>query len=785
MKTRQAITTLLLASLLAMAGANAAESPISRKQLFDDNWLFALGDNATAWQTVNLPHDWSIAGPFDASAPAGNDGGYLPTGKGTYRKTFTLSEAQRKGVLRLYFEGVYMNAEVFVNGQKAGGHPYGYSSFFVDVTPYCQTGQNEVEVRVDNSQQRNSRWYSGSGIYRHVWLLTTPKIYLDDWGLNVRTAQKGNNWQLTVSSPLASSAASESPAGHYLFRHKLYDAEGNVIAEADGAADAQTMAVRQPRLWSPDEPNLYRLKTQLVLSGEVIDELTTPVGFRTIDYTAERGLRLNGQPITLNGGCVHHDNGILGASAFDRAEYRRVERLKASGFNAIRTSHNPPSPAFLTACDELGLLVIDEAFDGWRDKKTEHDYASLFDAWWQEDLRAMVLRDRNHPSIFCWSTGNEVIERKHIGVIKTAHDLTTLCHELDPTRPVTSALCAWDRDWEIYDPLAAEHDIVGYNYMIFKAESDHARIPERVMVQTESYPRDAYRNYRAVQDHPYVIGDFVWTAIDYLGESGIGRWYYEGDIDNEHWVHPLFPWHASYCGDIDLIGQRKAISHYRSMLWNDTERLYMAVREPDGYYGRKVRETNWGSWPTFESWSWPGWEGKPIDVEVYARYPRVRLYLDNQLIGEKDVPADRRVSFNLPYAAGTLRAEGIEDGDVKESTLLMTAGDARTIRLTADRTTLAADGQDLAFVTVELVDAKGVVHPLADNLLTATVKGPATLAAFGNADIKDTDSYADSQHHAWKGRALIVVRSTQKKGTVTLSVGAQGLRKGNVTLRFK
>jgi len=767
MKTSQATTTLLLASLLAIAGANAAET--TRKQLFDDNWLFALGDHATTWNTVTLPHDWSIEGPFDAAAPAGNDGGYLPTGKGTYRKTFSLGEAQRGKVLRLYFEGVYMNAEVFVNGQRAGGHPYGYSSFFVDITPYCQTGQNEVEVRVDNAQQRNSRWYSGSGIYRHVWLLTTPQTYLDDWGLCVRTSQQGDDWALAVSSPVVGAPADKASSGQYLTAHVLYDAEGNVVAGADG----------------PEDPYLYRLKTQLVQAGEVIDELMTPVGFRTIDYSAERGLRLNGQPIALNGGCVHHDNGILGASAFDRAERRRVEGLKAAGFNAIRTSHNPPSPAFLTACDELGLLVIDEAFDGWREKKTEHDYASLFDTWWQDDLRAMVLRDRNHPSIFCWSTGNEVIERKNIGVIKTAHDLTTLCHELDPTRPVTSALCAWDRDWEIYDPLAAEHDIVGYNYMIFKAESDHERVPERVMMQTESYPRDAYRNYLAVQNHPYVIGDFVWTAIDYLGESGIGRWYYEGDIDNEHWVHPLFPWHASYCGDIDLIGQRKAISHYRSMLWNDTERLYMTVREPDGYYGRKVRETNWGSWPTFESWNWPGWEGKSIDVEVYSRYPRVRLYLDNQLVGEKDVPADRRATFTLPYAAGTLRAEGLADGHVEESTMLQTAADARTIRLTADRTTLAADGQDLSFITVELVDAKGVVHPLADNLLTASVKGPATLAAFGNADIKDTDSYADAQHHAWKGRALIVLRSTQKKGTVTLSVGAPGLRTGHVTLRIK
>ena len=743
----------LFAALLMAVTAFGINHGITRKQLFDADWQFS-GDS-TKWRTVNLPHDWSIECEFDKDAPAGHDGAYLPTGKGWYKKEFRVESSElRDKKLRLYFEGVYMNAEVYVNGQRAGGHPYGYSSFFVDITPYAKIGQNEVEVRVDNSQQKNCRWYSGSGIYRHVWLLTTPRRYIDEWSVNVAT-----------------------PDIHTV------EIKAEVVMEDSSRKPIEkTIHVEQPHLWSPDDPYLYH--TTIEAEGDVVP---VTYGIRTIEYSAEKGLLLNGQPVVLNGGCVHHDNGILGASAFDAAEYRRVRLLKEAGFNAVRTSHNPPSETFLRACDELGLLVIDEAFDGWRDKKNTYDYSTLIDKWWQEDIKAMVLRDRNHPSVFCWSTGNEVIERKKIEVVKTAHNLNTLCRQLDPQkRPVTSALCAWDPEWDIYDPLAAEHDIVGYNYMIHKSLSDHERVPSRVMVQTESYPRDAWQNYRKVQDEPWVIGDFVWTAIDYLGESGIGRWYYEGEPANEPWQGPMFPNHAAYCGDIDLTGQRKPISHYRSMLWNkDGEQLYMAVREPDGYYG-KIKTTMWSVWPTYESWTWPGHEGKPIEVEVYSREPKVSIYLNDRLIEEKETSECKAV-FTLPYQPGTLRAEVTtplltREGQGGRSVSLKTADEAKTIRLTADRTTLKADGQDLAFITVELTDADGTVNLIANNELTANVSGSATLIGFGNADIKDCNRYTDSTHKAWKGHALLVVRSTGKKGKAMITVQGKGLKTVRVTL---
>jgi len=731
--------------LLMAVCATASAASIQRKQLLNDQWQFVVNDSDfTKARSVTLPHDWSIESRFDANAPAGNDGAYLPTGKGWYRRQLTLNKAYEGKKIRLYFEGVYMNSRVYINGHEAGGWAYGFSSFWVDATPYIKIGRNEIVVSVDNSQQKNCRWYSGSGIYRNVWLVTTPKTYIDDWSVQVVT-----------------------PDIHHV------ELSATVIREDGTTYPIQrTIDVEQPRLWSPDDPYLY--EAELEVPG--IDKVSVSYGIRTIDYDAERGLLLNGKPIKLNGACLHHDNGILGAAAYDDAEYRKARLMKEAGFNAVRTSHNPPSETFLRACDELGLLVIDEVFDGWREHKNAniHDYSTLFDQWWQRDVDAMVLRDRLHPSIFCWSIGNEVIERKKIEVVKTARQLANRVRSNDPQhRPVTSALAAWDPEWDIYDPLAEEHDIVGYNYLIFKAEDDHKRDPKRVMMQTESYPRDAWRNYRWSMDHTYILGDFVWTGIDYLGESGIGRYYYEGEVPGESWERPLYPWHAAYCGDVDLTGLRKPISYYRDMLWNGGK-TYMAVREPDGYNG-KVKTSMWSTWPTTESWTWPGWEGKPIEVEVYTRQPKVSLYLNDKLIGEK-ATSEMKATFTLPYQKGVLRAQA---GD--ERIELQTAGAPAAIRLTADRTALSAEG--LAFVTIEITDSEGRVVPTAANQLNIAVGGSATLLAVGNADIKDEDPYFDSSHRVWQGRALAVVRHTGKPGKATLTVAAKGLPTARLILK--
>ena len=715
-----------------------------RKQLFDANWQFS--QDSVQWRVVDLPHDWSIEGLFDKNAPAGNDGGYLPTGKGWYRKTFTIKSLSPH--TELYFEGIYERADIFINNHPAGHHDYGYTSFSVDATPYLIQGQNTILVRVDNSQQKNCRWYSGSGIYRHVWLMTTSKRYIDEWSVCVTT-----------------------PDIHTV------NIKAEVVME-DGSRKPieKTLHVEQPHLWSPDDPYLYT--TTIEAEGDV---LPVTYGIRTIEYDAQKGFRLNGKTMLINGACVHHDNGFLGAAAFDAAEVRRVKLMKEAGFNLLRTSHNPPSPAFLAACDSLGMLVIDEAFDGWRTEKNTYDFHLFFDEQGEKEVESMVRRDMNHPCIIAWSIGNEVIERKDIRVVHTAKRLKQAIHRIDTSRPVTEALCTWDSDWEIYDPHAEVLDIAGYNYMLHKHKDDHRRVPDRIIWQTESYPADALKNWQIVNEYPYVIGDIVWTGLDYLGESGIGRWYYEGDVPGEHWERPLYPWHAAYCGDVDLTGMRKPINHYRSMLYNrDGEHLYMAVREPDGYNG-KVKTTLWGTWPTFESWNWTGHEGKPIDVEVYSHYPKVRLYLNNQLIEEKAVK-DCMATFTLPYQPGTLRAEGIVDNQVKKSVLLQTAGKAKSIRLTADHTKLKSDGQDLAFITIELLDEHRLMNPTVSTELTANISGPATLVAFGNADIKDCDCYTDAVHKTWKGRALLVVRSTTKRGRIAITVQGNGLKTAKIYL---
>ncbi|MCE4566632.1 DUF4982 domain-containing protein [Maribellus sp. CM-23] len=801
---KQIIILLIAFSFLACGTQN--EQIPERKQNFNDNWKFILGDDPSAdetgfndeqWRSLDLPHDWSIEGSFDATNPAGNDGAYLPTGIGWYRKTFTAPKNWKGKIVACYFEGVYMNAEVFLNGEKLGIQPYGYTSFDFDITSCLNfEGENVLAVKVDNSKQKNCRWYSGSGIYRHVWMIVTEPIHIAHWGVAITTPEiseteatvevkttlkneTSSSHEITVSTKITGEDETVAATGEIVVQ-LLPNSEKEII---------QNISVNNPDLWTPETPHLYNAQITLVKNNKIIDKTDNTFGIRSIDFSAENGFLLNGQKVLINGGCVHHDNGCLGAAAYDRAEERKVELLKEAGFNAVRASHNSPSEAFLEACDRLGLLVIDEAFDGWREKKTtltalEHDYASLFDTWWEHDLSAMVLRDRNHPSVIMWSIGNEIIERTKPEAVETARMLANKVRELDPTRPVTSAMTTWGEGWEIFDPLMAEHDVCGYNYQLHMAESDHERVPSRIIFQSESYPKDAFFGWDQVEKNSYVIGDFVWTAIDYLGESGIGRWYYEGDVQGEHWERDLYPWHGSYCGDIDLTGWRKPISHYRSILYNDTAMLYMAVREPE-LEGSKIHTTMWGVWPTWESWTWPGHEGKAVEVEIYSKYEKVRLYLNDELMGEKNTgrKEEFKALFTLPYQPGELKVVGVKEQQEMESTILNTAQVASQIRLTADRNTIKASGQDLSFITVEVTDANGIVQPNADNRLYFEIEGPGEIIGVANGDIKDTDSYVSYNRKAFHGRAMVVVKSGKQEGTILLKVNADGLRSESLALQ--
>ena len=749
---------LLAFGLWLMAFGASAQT---QRQLFDNGWQFTH-DGKTI--NVDLPHDWAIAyAPDPATGTSGTDGGWYPGGKGEYRKTFATPKTE---IVKLHFEGVYQKAEVFVNGQKAGQHAYGYTPFTVDVTPYLYQDkrENEVVVKVDNSEQPNCRWYTGSGIYRHVWLQAMPALHIAENGVFVTTHDISAERAIVG---VEVTVANESDRD----RNAMVVVDSGMMMVAVPARQTKTVAtsyaVRNPDLWSPDDPYLYETKVELKESGIVIDEHRARFGIRSFSYDAEGGFVLNGKPLLINGACVHHDDGVLGAMAFDAAEIRKVRQMKEAGFNLIRTSHNPTTRAFLDACDSLGMLVIGEAFDGWRTAKKPYDYSTLIDSCYREDIRAMVERDRNHPSIICWSIGNEVIERKDIRVITTARQLKQAILDYDKTRPVTEALCAWDDDWEIYDPHFDVLDIGGYNYMIHKHATDHQRNPRRVMWQTESYPRDAFQNWALVHGYPYIIGDIVWTGLDYLGEAGIGRYYYEGERAGEHYVDGGQPdWHGAYCGDVDVTGWRKPISHYREMLWKDSKDLYMAVKEPDGYHG-KILETRWSVWPTWESWNWPSWEGKPIDVEVYTKAPEVTLYLNDKPIGTKAVSqsTEYKAVFTVPYEAGTLRAEA---GGKRVT--LSTAGEPARLRLTADRYVMTAGGQDLSFITVEVIDREGRVCPNAAIPCEAIVKGQGTLLSFASADLKDCEPYTSPRVTTWKGRALLVVRSSQKKGKAQVCI---------------
>ena len=765
----------------------------NHRTLFDDGWTFSKVVNGRLSNSilVDLPHDWDIfEGPNsgktrpEVKGATGTGGGWFEAGKGEYRKTFGSPNGE---IVKLHFEGVYQKAEVYVNGQKAGQHHYGYTPFTVDITPYLKPQNskaskpeslNEVVVKVDNSEQPNCRWYSGSGIYRHVWLETRPALHIAENGVFVTTPEvSADKATVQVDVTVQNESQADRNATVVVGSAQLMVA----VKAGESKTVSTTLFVKNPRLWSPESPTLYEAKVELKEAGNVIDNATAKYGIRSFSFDAENGFVLNGQKVLINGACVHHDDGVLGAMAFDDAEIRKVRQMKEAGFNLIRTSHNPTTRAFLDACDSIGMLVIDEAFDGWRTQKNPYDYSTVIDSCFREDIHAMVLRDRNHPSVISWSIGNEVIERKDIRVVYTARQMKKTIHELDTTRPVTEALCAWDSDWEIYDPHAEVLDVAGYNYMIFKHASDHERDPKRVIWQTESYPRDAFRNWAVANDFPYVVGDIVWTGLDYLGESGIGRNYYKGEREGESWIEGGQPeWHGAPCGDVDITGWRKPISHYREVLWHNDTPLYMAVKEPDGYHG-EIKTTMWSVWPTWESWTWTGWEGKPVEVEVYTRQPEVKLYLDDQLIGTKQVSRDTefKAVFSVPYKAGTLRAEA-----GGESVTLQTAGEPARLRLTPDHTMMAADGQSLTFVTIEVVDKDGTFVPEAAISCEAIVKGAGKLLAFASADLKDTEPYTSSRVKTWKGRALLVIRSTQKKGSVNVTIKS-ALPTANLTLKSK
>ncbi|MGC2661195.1 MAG: sugar-binding domain-containing protein, partial [Bryobacteraceae bacterium] len=618
-------------SFLLCVSAMAAKMPAAhRLQITADfDWKFSLGDPAGAqsltfndksWRTINVPHDWSIEGTPDPKNLTGPGGGYFPAGIGWYRKTFDAPKTWKGKRISVEFDGVYMNATVYLNGHGLGTHPYGYTSFAFDLSPFLAFGKaNVLAVLVDNSQQPNSRWYSGSGIYRYVRIVVTDPVHIAHCGVFVTTPEISDTHAKIV---LNARVANELTKATDVILETTIIAPGATQAGAARSStplaamhDAdleQSVSVPNPELWSPETPRLYRAVTKVIQRGKVVDEVTTTFGIRSLAWSTARGFELNGKPIKLHGGSVHYDNGPLGAAAFDRAEERKAELLKGAGNNAVRTAHNPPSPAFLDACDRLGLLVLEDSFDVWTRPKVKYDYARFFNDWWQRDLDSMVLRDRNHPSVVIWAIGNEIPEAWTPQGAPIAKKLSDEIRSLDSTRPLTEAFpgATYTPDT---DAVFAKVDIGGYNYNLAANQAkDHARVPSRIMMTTESFPSDAFEQWQLVHDNPYIIGEFVWTSMDYLGESGIGAWGegtpkqalqaeqmnrfvrvfttkmgedgkspFSGTASAPNLLFPGYPWFGSYCGDLDITGFRKPESFYRDIIWNGGDRVYATVRLPD------------------------------------------------------------------------------------------------------------------------------------------------------------------------------------------------------------
>ena len=646
-KTKNGSFFLLLFLLSALQLSQASE----RKELFDRGWRFYLGSATNAesssyddssWRLLNLPHDWSVEplknqipdetiGPFSRKSPGGAATGQTVGGEGWYRKTFVILPEDAGKRHELYFEGIYNQSEIWVNGKNAYRNAYGYTTFRFDITPYCNPAgqENVIAVKVLN-EGKNSRWYTGSGIYRHTWMIRTAPTYIDDWGTFINTNEITNNQaDISLTTTVMNGEKSDSD---FTVNVELISKSGKTVSKSSRDVSVSSLnaleipfnlRVNNPDLWSIETPHLHTFEISLWKGKDKVDELSIPFGIRTVSFSVENGFELNGVKMKLRGGCVHHDNGLLGAAAFDDAEGRKIELLKKNGFNAVRGSHNPMSESFMAACDRLGMLVIDEAFDQWRGKKNEQDYHLYFDEWSAKDIQNLVLRDRNHPSVIMWSIGNEIRERITEKGKEIAAYLKDEILKYDSTRLITAGINKhWDKEHKNMLPLdnaVYNLDIIGYNYMWRFYEEEHTKFPQKVMYGSESVATEASRNWDKVERLSYVIGDFIWTAQDYLGESGIGN---SLEINPEENVHQFmgWPWFNGWCGDLDLLGVKKPQSYYRDILWRE-RKLSMAVEVPvtEG----KIRKVSFWGWPDEQlSWTFSGMENTALKVNIYSRAPK-------------------------------------------------------------------------------------------------------------------------------------------------------------------
>jgi beta-galactosidase len=816
-----AVVAFMAAEIFAFAQMPSDTSEARQVLSFDRNWKFHLGRavgadqpafDDTSWRLLDIPHDWSIEGPkgsdpsamdgpFDKKSPAGAAGGYLDGGVGWYRKTFVLPTLMQGQHLILLFDGAYADSQVWLNGQLLGHRPYGFSSFYYDLTPSArfEPDANVVAVRLD-VQQPCCRWYSGAGLTRHVWLMVTQPVHIAPWGTTITTPEISDaGATVRIRTHVVNDGAMASLV---TIHTTILGPDGRSVGEISTNADSvilpgassdfeQTVQVAQPHRWSPDDPALYHAVTEVCVKHaaanirrEVLDSTSTVFGIRTIEFTKDQGLLLNGKRLEIQGICDHHnDLGCLGSVALRRGYERQLQILKTMGCNAIRTSHNPPPPELLDLCDEMGFLVLDEAFDEWKTNKLPFGYGRFFDQWSEPDLVAMLDRDRNHPSVILWSIGNEIPDQISPNGAQMAKRLVDICHREDSTRLVTSA-CNYVED-DMTNGFAAALDVFGINYntgmygslkgqyLLVGTETASAcssrgeygisldpagavnvtSLPVNHQVSSydvyhPSWASLAQTDLLAVKNAPWVAGGFVWTGFDYLGEPTPYKW----------------PSRSSYFGINDMCGFPKNRYYLYKSQWTSEPLVHLLPH-----------------------WTWPGFEGKKIPVWVFTNTDTVELFLNGQSLGEKTFATDAiqlHLQWDVPYASGVLKAVAKRNGRVVATDEVHTAGAPARIALVPDRTQIAADGQDLSYLKISVLDQDGNVCPNAENEIHFAVNGTAAvLAGLDNGDPTNHEPFQGTQHRAFHGLALAVLKAGyDATGPVTITASADGLIPATATV---
>lgn len=848
----------------------AREAQKSNMLNFDSDWKFFAGNPDAAhrrafddkgWRTLSLPHDWSIedrpgapkqsenwtppraqwnpnqrskdasilaphipisvaqlpeasengpplkVGPFDAEASAGGwTTGWTVGGVGWYRKNFELTDLAEGEQIEIIFDGAYMESDVWLNGTHLKKNINGYLGFSCDLTPHLRKGEaNVLAVRVANEGE-TARWYSGSGIYRHVWLRHSGKLRFAEGGLAIVT-QNASKDKANISLDMELEGLGSNTSLKAEYHLTLIDPDGKKLQSTKGDLPNPQLngslrlefEIDSPALWSPETPDLHYFDIALLVDGQESDRITQRFGIRTLQLSAKSGFQINGKTYKLHGACVHHDNGLLGAKAIDHAEYRKVKVLKKNGFNAIRCAHNPYSPEFLDACDELGMIVIDEAFDTWNTSKfLEGGYHLFFRDHWQEDLARLVRRDRNHPSVAFWSLGNEIPEVSQADGVEIARAMRETVIKLDNTRFITNALTA-ENSGKIGEDARSMLDAVGYNYSHQAISKDSADYPDQVFMSAESFATDAHTIWQKINANPAYIGDFVWTAIDYLGEVGCGSSKLavpeQSVAKNDQAIFGLdvfglnffvwdFPAYQCGCGDIDILGRKKPASYYRDVVWGRSK-LELFIQRPTPEGTVEVL-TGWSWHDELASWTWPGKEGEPLIVRTYSSADEVALMLNGEEIERKAVSTGSglRTEFSVTYQPGELTAIAYGKGSEVARKRLSTTGPAAQLKLRAEQQSLDASTNNLVYVFAEVQDAYGQIIADASLPVNFQVSGKANLLAAGSANPYGIESFQDSKTHTFHGVAGAIIQPSGSKGTVTVSVDSPSLSSDQLKIQL-